>query len=93
MSISSSLVIYFCCLGWLRMKFFVITCSGCVWVWERLLNKLLANDCLMLTDLGFLITASPLFKFLSVAIKKIYSHSRGFFRTSFNIASWLPWIG
>ncbi|AHJ27791.1 hypothetical protein NSP_14560 [Nodularia spumigena CCY9414] len=42
------------------MIFFDITCNGCVWVWVRVLNKLLAIDCLMLNDLDFLIAASPL---------------------------------
>ncbi|ULP72733.1 hypothetical protein BDGGKGIB_02379 [Nodularia sphaerocarpa UHCC 0038] len=70
MSISSSLVIYVSCVVLFKVMFFCITCSGCVWVWERVLNKLLAIDCLMLTNLGFLIAASPLLKCLSVTINK-----------------------
>ena len=60
MSISSSLVIYVSWLVLFKVIFFDITCSGCVWVWVRVLNKLLAIDCLMLKDLDFLIAASPL---------------------------------
>lgn len=60
MSISSSLLIDLSCVALLRMKFFDITYSGCVWVWELFFNKLklLAIDCLILTNLGFLIAAS-----------------------------------
>ncbi len=60
MSISSSLVIYVFCVVLFKVIFFDITCNGCVWVWVRVLNKVLAIDCLMLNDLGFLIAASLL---------------------------------
>ncbi|GAX35422.1 hypothetical protein NIES3585_14360 [Nodularia sp. NIES-3585] len=60
MSISSSLVIYVSWVVLFKVMFFDITCNGCVWVWERVLNKLWAIDCLMLNDWDFFIAVSSL---------------------------------
>ncbi len=70
MSISSSVAIYVSWVVLFKVIFFDITCNGCMWVWVRVLNTVLAIDCLMLNDFNFLIAVSPLFNYLSVAINK-----------------------